>query len=698
MVRPTRAGFGGSAPDAEGSARPAEDGARLKVSVVVPVYNPGAHIDPLLDSLAAQSLPAAEFEAIFVDDGSTDDTPARLDRLAADRPNVRVIHQQNSGWPGQPRNVGIEAARGEYVFFSDNDDWFGAEALERLYAMAQRTGADVVIGKMAGHNRGVPRELFRRTVERATLADTPLIDSLTPHKLFRRAFLDTAGLRFPEGKRRLEDHVFVVRAYFAADRIAVLSDYVCYHHIGRSDASNAGFTDIHPPSYYGYVRETLDVIEANTAPGALRDRLLRRFLRQEMLGRLDGRRVLTYDADYRMSLFTEVQRLARERFPETVDAGLPGRQRLLARVVRTGGLEDVLRLAAWSADVRARPRLTGLRWTDGVLEVDWQARLGRDGGGLLRRDGDRLLLAPPTAAAVGDDVLDVTADLRRVRADLVARLRDGGDDVLLTTSALTTDADGGALLVTGTSRLDPTSAGSGAALAPGVWDISVRLAGFGWSSDVRIGAERTPAAEAGCRPAFVGDPARLVLPYWTVPHGNLSVDLDGAVKSPAKVLTPARGRASLSGRAVELALELPVRSSRPAAGRLQLRHRPTGGRVDVAARLEPDGGRTTVRSDPVALGAPGRPPTGGELALGRWELLLVLPAATAPVPLRLDLVVPQRGAPVLRDAPPRSPAGRDGHARAGSPGRSWVLRLRRRLRRRAGRLARELGLRRALRR
>ena len=98
--------------------------------------------------------------------------------------------------------------------------------------------------------------------------DAPLVSYLTPHKLFRRAFLADHGLWFPEGRRRLEDHVFVLEAYFAASVISVLADPVCYHFYQRPDYGGAstGLTD--PDAYCGFVREVLGIVEAHTEPGA----------------------------------------------------------------------------------------------------------------------------------------------------------------------------------------------------------------------------------------------------------------------------------------------------------------------------------------------------------------------------------------------------------------------------------------------
>src|SRR4051795_2820689 len=131
-----------------------------KVTVIVPVFNPGADIDDCIQSLLQQTLAPGELELIFVDDGSTDGTPARLDALAQTHGNVRVEHIPNSGWPGKPRNVGLDMATGDFVFFADNDDWLTPEALERLYATAVIDDADIVIGKVVGHGKFVPRRLF----------------------------------------------------------------------------------------------------------------------------------------------------------------------------------------------------------------------------------------------------------------------------------------------------------------------------------------------------------------------------------------------------------------------------------------------------------------------------------------------------------------------------------------------------------
>src|SRR3954470_3642758 len=238
-----------------------------KVSVIVPVYNPGSDIDDLLGSLLGQTLPPDELELIFVDDGSTDETPARLDAMAGRHPHVRVQHIPNSGWPGKPRNVGLDMASGDFVFFADNDDWLERDGLERLHAMAIQDRADIVIGKVVGHGKGVPRRLFETNRHAIAFDSELLLALLTPHKLFRRRLLDEHGLRFPEGRRRLEDHPFVVSAYFAAERISLLADRPVYHWARRDEKDTASSQRFDAVAYFANVGEVLDLVESRTEPG-----------------------------------------------------------------------------------------------------------------------------------------------------------------------------------------------------------------------------------------------------------------------------------------------------------------------------------------------------------------------------------------------------------------------------------------------
>ena len=245
----------------------------VNVSVVVAVYNPGRHIEPLLASLRAQTMPVEEFETIFVDDGSTDGTPDRLDAYAAEVGNARVIRIPASGGPGRPRNVGIDAAVGAYVQIVDNDDSLFPKALERLYAFAVENSSDVVVGREVRNQRAAVGRLFERNIPNAVLGSDALMSLMTPHKMFRRQFLVDNGIRFFEGPRRLEDHPFVMEAFVKAKVISVLSDYACYHWTIRDDQSNAGLRPLDWPSWYDNLADAIRVVETYVDDAGLRDRL-----------------------------------------------------------------------------------------------------------------------------------------------------------------------------------------------------------------------------------------------------------------------------------------------------------------------------------------------------------------------------------------------------------------------------------------
>jgi len=464
-----------------------------KVSVVVPVFNPGHDIDDCIRTLLDQSLPADDYELVFVDDGSTDATPARLDALAAEHANVRVEHIPNSGWPGRPRNLGIELARGEFVYFVDNDDWVGHEALERMHAMALRDRADIVIGKVVGHGKSVPRNLFRQNRTGVDLQWESLIWLLTPHKLWRRTFLDAHGLRFPEGRRRLEDHVFVMQAYFSEPRISVLADYPCYHWVLRDRDVNASWGRLDPASYFAFMEEVLDVVDEHTEPGPFRDRLYARWYRGKMLNRVEKVHS-NPDTTRRRPLYEAMHALAVARFPEGVDAFLPFNLQARSHLLRAGDYDALEALADLESGMRARARATAVRpAADGALELTVEGELD---GLRFRRAGDRVVW--------GERAVDATDALERGTIQLLLKRRSTQEEYRVPAKIaprLADGTDGVRSVVTATGTVDGRAGAAGAPLPRGIWEVHavVIVAGFRAVARVRRarGAEHLMIGVAG---------------------------------------------------------------------------------------------------------------------------------------------------------------------------------------------------------
>ncbi|MEI7031269.1 glycosyltransferase family 2 protein [Streptomyces pratensis] len=206
------------------------------VSVIIGAYDAMPYLVRCLESVEAQTIGADRMEIIAVDDGSTDGTGAYLEEFAARSAiSTRVVRQENSGGPSGPRNRGLGLARGRYVFFLDADDYFGEEALERMVAMGDRAGTDVVLGKIVGVNRGAAKSMWKETVERADLYSSNIKFTLSAQKLFRRDLLVRLGMSFDEKLKTGEDALFTMEAYLRGNGVSVVADYTCYYLVGRED-------------------------------------------------------------------------------------------------------------------------------------------------------------------------------------------------------------------------------------------------------------------------------------------------------------------------------------------------------------------------------------------------------------------------------------------------------------------------------
>lgn len=211
------------------------------LSVVVPAYDVEDYLSDCLHSILGQSH--TQLEVVVVDDGSTDSTGDIADRVAAEDPRVRVIHQPNAGL-GAARNEGVRRSTGTYLAFADSDDVVVDGAYAAMVGSLERTGSDLAIGaveRLRGDERFMT-PLMRENHQESRLAvgieQAPLVlaDVFAWNKVFRRSFWDAADLAFPQDVR-YEDQPAMTRALVAAKAIDVLTVPVYLWRV-RSDGSS----------------------------------------------------------------------------------------------------------------------------------------------------------------------------------------------------------------------------------------------------------------------------------------------------------------------------------------------------------------------------------------------------------------------------------------------------------------------------
>lgn len=111
------------------------------VSIIIPVYNVEKYLRKCLDSIREQTY--QEIEAIVIDDGSPDNSPAICDEYGKKDKRFRVFHIKNGG-VSQARNYGVTKASGEWIMFLDSDDYLNEMAIEKLVSCGEKFGADIV--------------------------------------------------------------------------------------------------------------------------------------------------------------------------------------------------------------------------------------------------------------------------------------------------------------------------------------------------------------------------------------------------------------------------------------------------------------------------------------------------------------------------------------------------------------------------
>ena len=208
-----------------------------KFSIIIPVYNVEPYLRECLDSVLAQTC--AEWEAMCINDGSMDGSLDILQEYAANDARFRIINQPNKGLSAA-RNAGIRAAKGEYLFFLDSDDWIVPDALERLNKHI--AGQDMICFAGQKYNEKdktyLPSDVLIPAIYSNGMAyysDNALKSYAFPFvcavlRIYRRAFLQEHSLLFEEGIYH-EDNLFTPIACYYSGKVQVVHDVLYVYRV-----------------------------------------------------------------------------------------------------------------------------------------------------------------------------------------------------------------------------------------------------------------------------------------------------------------------------------------------------------------------------------------------------------------------------------------------------------------------------------
>ena len=244
---------------------------KVKVSVIVPVYNTEKWLSECLESVLSQTL--TDIEVIAVDDCSPDGSKAVMEGFAARDPRMRCIFLDENMGQGNARNIGIEEAKGEYIYLLDSDDMIKPDALERLCAAADEHGLDGLFfdSEVIFDDPGLERKHASYPAARsgkypAEPVSGPGLFELfmeqgewtcyIQRQLWRRDFLLREGIRFPV-RHEHEDEVFAFEALLAAERAMYIPEKAF---IRRYREGSVMTKDPAPENFYGYARCMIEML------------------------------------------------------------------------------------------------------------------------------------------------------------------------------------------------------------------------------------------------------------------------------------------------------------------------------------------------------------------------------------------------------------------------------------------------------
>lgn len=201
------------------------------ISVVVPVYNSEKTIKSCLESICNQSYKDLEILVVYL---NGEDNSLQAIQSVRDK-RIRIIEQVEKTGPGGARNLGIDAAKGEWIGFVEADDTIALDFYERLLNAAIENNCDIAQGEIILNGKQWTFVKENKILENLEEKYSSLQNGASFDKLFKLDFVRKNNIRFSE-KVRWEDNPFVFKAFYFGKIVMVKGAVYYYNPTRWSDA------------------------------------------------------------------------------------------------------------------------------------------------------------------------------------------------------------------------------------------------------------------------------------------------------------------------------------------------------------------------------------------------------------------------------------------------------------------------------
>ncbi|CVK16281.1 Glycosyl transferase family 2 [Apibacter mensalis] len=206
------------------------------VSIIIPTYNVEKYIEQGIDSLLNQTY--SNLEILIIDDCSTDNTPAILEKKYTKNKKIKIIEKSENLGPANSRNIGIQQAHGKYIALLDGDDYYAVDKIEKQVQVME-SNPDVAVCSTFLYTFGLEEKEIRFPISHIEIKDQQLLGCPVAHPatMFRTSYIRENNLYYNENLRFSEDYDLFIRVLLQGGKFMTIPEALYFYRLTGNQAS-----------------------------------------------------------------------------------------------------------------------------------------------------------------------------------------------------------------------------------------------------------------------------------------------------------------------------------------------------------------------------------------------------------------------------------------------------------------------------